>query len=380
MYLFTAHPCLLSSRHRMVISYNYLLICRYGFLIYLYTMYTHTHTYDARSPNFFNHVSYIGFYVACSYLRNHPQYILPNNIVRRNERFNVVQTAKFHEWILLHFAHWHLSETCVTVRSVNPPIFVYSFSLTLCPSVTLRDHQVCFPPFTLIITPIIWCYSNSCHCSFHLNSKFHVTTADYITDLASVSSVAALWIRWSCVMNYFEIHRTLTRTNGKFWERAFVVVWFSFRNFIFDISSFSPPPPVLQSLLDLSLFRCGILVSSFSKPWSAAPRFLWDTGSDVFRPKSVPSSPMVKRAFSRLGTITAGWGRSIRKHGSGNTLQSEDRKRWASSQDCSSTYLVSYEGRRSSERNIKDESFFYLAYHEFLSSFVSKYNAYSLNI
>ncbi|XP_033221111.1 uncharacterized protein LOC117175513 [Belonocnema kinseyi] len=53
------------------------------------------------------------------------------------------------------------------------------------------------------------------------------------------------------------------------------------------------------------------------------------------RPKSVPSSPMVKRAFSRLGTITAGWGRSIRKHGSGNTLQSDDRKRWSSSQDCS---------------------------------------------
>ncbi|XP_046430449.1 uncharacterized protein rsh isoform X1 [Neodiprion pinetum] len=53
------------------------------------------------------------------------------------------------------------------------------------------------------------------------------------------------------------------------------------------------------------------------------------------RPKSVPSSPMVKRAFSRLGTITAGWGRSIRKHGSGNTLQTEDRKLWSSSQDCS---------------------------------------------
>ncbi|XP_023315246.1 uncharacterized protein LOC106654195 isoform X4 [Trichogramma pretiosum] len=52
---------------------------------------------------------------------------------------------------------------------------------------------------------------------------------------------------------------------------------------------------------------------------------------DVESP-SVPSSPMVKRAFSRLGTLTAGWGRSIRKHG---TLSSEDRKRWASSQDCS---------------------------------------------
>lgn len=82
-------------------------------------------------------------------------------------------------------------------------------------------------------------------------------------------------------------------------------------------------------------------VNPISIPWGAAPRFLWDTGSDVFRPKSVPSSPMVKRAFSRLGTITAGWGRSIRKHGS--TLQSEDRKRWASSQDCSSTCLNPYE-------------------------------------
>lgn len=51
------------------------------------------------------------------------------------------------------------------------------------------------------------------------------------------------------------------------------------------------------------------------------------------RPKSVPSSPMVKRAFSRLGTITAGWGRSIRKQQS--QLHAEDKKKWASSQDCS---------------------------------------------
>ncbi|KAL0878921.1 hypothetical protein ABMA27_003918 [Loxostege sticticalis] len=51
------------------------------------------------------------------------------------------------------------------------------------------------------------------------------------------------------------------------------------------------------------------------------------------RPKSVPSSPMVKRAFSRLGTITAGWGRSIRKQHS--QLNAEDKKKWASSQDCS---------------------------------------------
>lgn len=53
------------------------------------------------------------------------------------------------------------------------------------------------------------------------------------------------------------------------------------------------------------------------------------------RPKSVPSSPMVKRAFSRLGTITAGWGRSIRSR-QNSQLTSEDKKKWASSHDCSS--------------------------------------------
>lgn len=52
------------------------------------------------------------------------------------------------------------------------------------------------------------------------------------------------------------------------------------------------------------------------------------------RPKSVPSSPMVKRAFSRLGTITAGWGRSIRSK-QHTQLNVEDKKKWASSQDCS---------------------------------------------
>lgn len=52
------------------------------------------------------------------------------------------------------------------------------------------------------------------------------------------------------------------------------------------------------------------------------------------RPKSVPSSPMVKRAFSRLGTITAGWGRSIRSK-QHSQLHADDKKKWASSQDCS---------------------------------------------
>lgn len=56
------------------------------------------------------------------------------------------------------------------------------------------------------------------------------------------------------------------------------------------------------------------------------------------RPKSVPSSPMVKRAFSRLGTITAGWGRSIRRQ-QNSGLNADDKKKWASSQDCSSKHF-----------------------------------------
>lgn len=60
------------------------------------------------------------------------------------------------------------------------------------------------------------------------------------------------------------------------------------------------------------------------------------------RPKSVPSSPMVKRAFSRLGTITAGWGRSIRKHNTAQ-LSAEDKKKWASSHDCSSKFRNYFE-------------------------------------
>ncbi|XP_072753921.1 uncharacterized protein Rsh isoform X4 [Anoplolepis gracilipes] len=90
----------------------------------------------------------------------------------------------------------------------------------------------------------------------------------------------------------------------------------------------SPQVPVAELLA-----RPAPTLLSPQKPKSS--NFLQVPDMESPRPKSVPSSPMVKRAFSRLGTITAGWGRSIRKHGSGNTLQSEDRKRWASSQDCS---------------------------------------------
>ncbi|XP_022903401.1 uncharacterized protein [Onthophagus taurus] len=62
------------------------------------------------------------------------------------------------------------------------------------------------------------------------------------------------------------------------------------------------------------------------------------------RPKSVPSSPMVKRAFSRLGTITAGWGRSIRKSNA-QQLTVDDKKKWASSHDCSNKDGKDKEGK-----------------------------------
>ncbi|XP_055856692.1 uncharacterized protein LOC129919732 isoform X1 [Episyrphus balteatus] len=61
------------------------------------------------------------------------------------------------------------------------------------------------------------------------------------------------------------------------------------------------------------------------------------------RPKSVPSSPMVKRAFSRLGTITAGWGRSIRNKNT--SLNPEDKKKWISSQDCSNRESKDKDGK-----------------------------------
>uniref|UniRef100_A0A1B0CWI2 Putative rap1-gtpase-activating protein rap1gap n=1 Tax=Lutzomyia longipalpis TaxID=7200 RepID=A0A1B0CWI2_LUTLO len=60
--------------------------------------------------------------------------------------------------------------------------------------------------------------------------------------------------------------------------------------------------------------------------------FLQVPDMEAPRPKSVPSSPMVKRAFSRLGTIT-GWGRSMKKQNS--QLNADDKKKWASIQDFS---------------------------------------------
>ncbi|XP_055380348.1 uncharacterized protein LOC129611299 isoform X3 [Condylostylus longicornis] len=74
---------------------------------------------------------------------------------------------------------------------------------------------------------------------------------------------------------------------------------------------------------------------SLMSPQNQKPKsnFLTVPDMESARPKSVPSSPMVKRAFSRLGTITAGWGRSIRSKQNPNQLNVEDKKKWASSQD-----------------------------------------------
>lgn len=77
---------------------------------------------------------------------------------------------------------------------------------------------------------------------------------------------------------------------------------------------------------------------SLVSPQNQKPKtnnFLTVPDSDTIRPKSVPSSPMVKRAFTRLGNITAGWGRSIRNKNS-NLLNPEDKKKWISTTDCSS--------------------------------------------
>ncbi|KAG8226256.1 hypothetical protein J437_LFUL004813 [Ladona fulva] len=125
-----------------------------------------------------------------------------------------------------------------------------------------------------------------------------------------------------------------------------------FQEMLYGISTGfgSPQVPVAELLARA--------VPTLHSPQQAKPKssnFLQVPDIETPRPKSVPNSPMVKRAFSRLGTITAGWGRSIRKHhqqsqqqssaasssagGAGRpssgTLTVDDKKKWSSSQDCS---------------------------------------------
>lgn len=100
---------------------------------------------------------------------------------------------------------------------------------------------------------------------------------------------------------------------------------------------------------------------SLVSPQNQKPKsnnYLTVPDSDSIRPKSVPSSPMVKRAFSRLGTITAGWGRSIRNKNT-NQLNPEDKKKWISSTDCSSKSLSSHEYKYI-------DVFFFVSFYTFL--------------
>lgn len=56
-----------------------------------------------------------------------------------------------------------------------------------------------------------------------------------------------------------------------------------------------------------------------------------------FRHKSAPSSPMVMRAFSRLGSsLSARWDRSFKKQDSQSSDENENLRRWQSDFDCKS--------------------------------------------
>ncbi|KAG5897568.1 hypothetical protein JTB14_007280 [Gonioctena quinquepunctata] len=102
----------------------------------------------------------------------------------------------------------------------------------------------------------------------------------------------------------------------------------------------SPQVPVAEVLCR----PAPILLVSPQQHRPKSSNFLQVPDTESPRPKSVPSSPMVKRAFTRLGTITAGWGRSIRKHNA-QQLSSDDKKKWASSHDCSNKESKEKEGR-----------------------------------
>ncbi|XP_065212300.1 uncharacterized protein rsh isoform X2 [Planococcus citri] len=102
-----------------------------------------------------------------------------------------------------------------------------------------------------------------------------------------------------------------------------------FQEMLYGISAGfgSPQMPVAEILA-----RAVPTIPSPQKPKSS--NFLQVPDIESSRAKSVPSSPMVKRAFSRLGTLTAGWGRSIRGKQQ-LQLTIDDKKKWSSSHDCS---------------------------------------------
>ncbi|KAL9885334.1 rap GTPase activating protein radish isoform 2-T2 [Glossina fuscipes fuscipes] len=110
---------------------------------------------------------------------------------------------------------------------------------------------------------------------------------------------------------------------------------------------------------------------SLVSPQNQKPKsnnYLTVPDSDTMRPKSVPSSPMVKRAFSRLGTITAGWGRSIRSKNA-NQLNPEDKKKWISSTDCSNLTIFFYSVKMFLKNFITKPNFFKSNFHNQIYTF-----------
>ncbi|XP_065565417.1 uncharacterized protein LOC136030399 isoform X2 [Artemia franciscana] len=105
----------------------------------------------------------------------------------------------------------------------------------------------------------------------------------------------------------------------------------------------SPQVPVAEILAR----AVPTLHSPSQRPKSS--NFLQVPDIDQPRPKSVPNSPMVIRAFSRLGNLTSGW--SSRAGASPNVLTKKfdrlpaEEKKWASTQDCSK------EGKENRDRN-----------------------------
>ncbi|MCL4136096.1 UNVERIFIED_CONTAM: hypothetical protein GTU68_001309 [Idotea baltica] len=101
-----------------------------------------------------------------------------------------------------------------------------------------------------------------------------------------------------------------------------------FQELLYGFSAGFGSPQV--SVADILARAVPAIHSPTHKPKSS--NFLQVPDIETPRPKSVPNSPMVMRAFSRLGTLTSGWGRSFKKQ---ERLSVEDKKKWASSQDCS---------------------------------------------
>ncbi|KAK3855003.1 hypothetical protein Pcinc_038565 [Petrolisthes cinctipes] len=101
-----------------------------------------------------------------------------------------------------------------------------------------------------------------------------------------------------------------------------------FQEMLYGFSTGFGSPQV--SVADILARAVPTLHSPSHKPKSS--NFLQVPDIETPRPKSVPNSPIVMRAFSRLGTLTSGWGRSSKKN---DRLSVEDKKKWASSQDCS---------------------------------------------